>query len=187
VRKEGCSEGGRPCKERLSALLRKYRALLALRERRDALEAAGGEWTDVEGAARRAAFRRVAAEFPGALRELELPAAVLARRAGDIAEELAGGEGRAWVPVAIAFHERLAALLAAKLWLARRLGAGRALTDAVVEEMRGEIGWSGSRADAEAVRRPPGGRIVELVWAELEARFGRSRAELVDLLFASAE
>jgi hypothetical protein len=79
--------------ELLQALVRKYRTLAELRRRRDQVKAAGGVWDVEEGARRRAAFRRLAEEFPGALRELELPVAALEARAAATEEELAAARG----------------------------------------------------------------------------------------------
>jgi hypothetical protein len=185
VRKEGCSESGERCKESLSRLLRKYHTLLTLRSRRDVVEAAGADWSEAEGADRREAFRRLAEEFPGALRELELPAEVLAARVAEVSEELARGGAveRTWVRVAIGFHERLAAALAAKGWLARRIGPRGTVTDEVIEAMAAFLGRGVSREEAEALHHPPGGRVVDLVWRELEAEEGLPRDTLREMLF----
>ena len=61
---------------RLERLLRKYEELHRLRERREELEASGATCFEAaEGAVRKRAFRRIAREFPGALRELDTVAA----------------------------------------------------------------------------------------------------------------
>src|SRR5262247_3095372 len=77
--------------QRLAALADKYRTLAQLRARREQREAQG--WTrfsEGEGRERGAAFRRVAARFPGALRELHAsPSAVLAAKARAVEAELA--------------------------------------------------------------------------------------------------
>ncbi|HXJ23527.1 MAG TPA: hypothetical protein VMT03_25150 [Polyangia bacterium] len=80
---------------RLEALARKYAALVALRSRRD------GDGP----AATRAELRALAAEFPGALRELDtLGAAELARRADACAAALAGEIQEPWMAWIDAFH-----------------------------------------------------------------------------------
>jgi hypothetical protein len=80
---------------RLEALARKYACLVALRTRRD------GDGP----AATRAELRALAAEFPGALRELDtLGAAELARRADACAAALAGGIQEPWMAWIDGFH-----------------------------------------------------------------------------------
>jgi len=80
---------------RLEALARKYAALVALRSRRD------GDGP----AATRVELRALAAEFPGALRELDtLGAPELARRADACTASLAGGIQEPWMAWIDAFH-----------------------------------------------------------------------------------
>jgi hypothetical protein len=80
---------------RLEALARKYACLVALRSRRD------GDGP----AATRAELRALAAEFPGALRELDtLGAPELARRADACAAALAGGIQEPWMAWIDGFH-----------------------------------------------------------------------------------
>src|SRR5438552_1202282 len=127
---------------RLEQLADKYRTLAELRARREQREAEG--WTrfsDDEGRQRGAAFRRVAARFPGALRELHSsPAAVLAAKASAVEAELAelraggGAPARPWIAVVLDFHATLAEALAVKMWLARRLGRAQPISDEVVAE-----------------------------------------------------
>lgn len=184
MRKDGCSETGFPCKERLEALHRKYLTLAELRRRRDAVEAAGGEWTEGEGVERRAAFRRLAEEFPGALRELELPAALLAARAAEVAEAIAGGPLRVWVRLVSAFHERLGEILRAKVWLARRVGRRGEISADVLAELAEHVGRAVGIEEAEELLHPPEGRLMEIVWRELEAREGLSRETLREMIFS---
>jgi hypothetical protein len=186
VRKEGCSESGKRCS--VAALLRKYERLIVLRRRRDVLDASGEEWPSGEGIERKAAFRELAEEFPGALRELELPVAVLQARAADVAAELATVEAggrveRVWVRVAIAFHHRLAEMLAVKIWLARRIGPRGQVTDEVIAALAAFLGRAVSREELETLHHPPGGRVVELVWRELEEQEGMSGVALREMLF----
>jgi hypothetical protein len=161
--------------EALAALAAKYRTLAALRARREEAEAAGRTiFDEAESAGRRAAFRDIARAFPGALRELEaLSAARLAARADEVDAERGTGLPVAdgWIRVALDFHQTLAATLAAKMWLARRVGNG-VLSEEVAAEH--ELGW----ARLTAVRRPPRGRLIDLVWAEVGERQRRSRAEM---------
>ncbi len=91
--------------ERLAALARKYRALVALRARRDG----GG------APATRDELRALAAEFPGALRELDtLGPGELARRAAAAAAAAAGGPGEPWMDWIADYHALMADALAAR-------------------------------------------------------------------------
>jgi hypothetical protein len=84
-----------------AALARKYRALVALRARRDG---AGPPATRDE-------LRALAAEFPGCLRELDtLGAAELTRRA----TACAAGPPEPWMDWIAAYHEEVRRLLAAR-------------------------------------------------------------------------
>jgi hypothetical protein len=170
--------------EKLRALATKYRDLADLRARRDAMQAAGRPFSEDELRRRRDAFRALSLSFPGALRELEeLPLAALVARASAVAEEAeAMSTGRPlrrhWVVVVLDYHETLTRLLAAKAWLSRRLGRAGALTPAVAAEYPA-LG----PAELEAVRRPPDGRLLALVWAELQRRHQLPRERLEQMIF----
>lgn len=89
----------------LDALARKYRALVALRARRDG----GG------APATRAELRTLAREFPGCLRELDtLGPAELGRRAAAAAAAAAGGAREAWMDWIASYHALMAEALAAR-------------------------------------------------------------------------
>lgn len=172
---------------RLERLAAKYRALAELRARREEAVSVGlAGFTGDEAAARRAAFRALAREFPGALRELDtLAAATLRARLADVERELSEARaepGRAiasrrWIAVAVDYHETLRAALALKLRLARRLPRGGAVTEALARELGADA------AVLESHLRPPGGRLHALVWDALERRHGLPRAELERLVF----
>jgi len=90
---------------RLEALARKYGRLVALRGRRD------GDGP----AATRAELRALAAEFPGALRELDtLGAAELARRSAACAAALGGEAEEPWMAWIDQFHARMRQALEAR-------------------------------------------------------------------------
>lgn len=191
--------------ERLERLEDKYRTLAALRARREEAEAAGRtEFAAEEAAARLEVFRRVAEEFPGALRELEATgAAALRRKAEAVAAEIEEARrdpkrdrpARAWIAVVLDHHAALREAIAAKRWLARRLPRGAPVTGAVVEAFEewhrrwphvcGALGPPG-RDLLDRIRRPPRGRIQDLVWRALEARHGRARRELEALVYGEA-
>jgi hypothetical protein len=89
----------------LDALARKYRALVALRARRDAGETP----------ATRDELRALAAEFPGCLRELDtLGHDELARRAAAAAAAVAGGPREPWMDWIAAYHALMTEALAAR-------------------------------------------------------------------------
>jgi hypothetical protein len=176
-------------KHDLEALAEKYRELVRLRVRREELEGMGRRgFDDHEKAERLEDFRRVAREFPGALRELDAtPAPVLRRKLRAVEDELASfatdpardAPGRYWVAIVLDYHRLLRDALADKLWLARRLGRAGVLGDTDLEEF---LAWRALREDAwpwrthtpgrgyvDALRRPPKGRIHVLIWRELAA------------------
>jgi hypothetical protein len=89
----------------LDALARKYRALVALRARRDG----GG------APATRDELRALAAEFPGCLRELDtLGPAELARRAAAVTAAAAGGAREPWMDWIASYHALMTEALAAR-------------------------------------------------------------------------
>ncbi|HLV61396.1 MAG TPA: hypothetical protein VKY51_08365 [Fredinandcohnia sp.] len=162
----------------LRALLEKYEALLALRERRDVREREGFlRFEPAEAAARKKAFRRLAHRFPSALTELELPTEELALRLDRVRRCLAGAatpEEVAWARAMVDLHLALRLVLAARRHL-RRTGADASAFDAfcrrfeVRARRRGLEGPGASEwaerlglAPAELydfVRRPPEGRF----------------------------
>jgi len=199
--------GARP----LERLLWKYRLLTRLRSRREAVEAGGAaSFEAAESRERKRLFRRVAREFPGALRELDtLESAQLAARAERVEEAIdrleRGGEAPQpgqWLALVLDFHQTLRDALMLKRWLARRLPPGGGITGEVVEEfdrglarlrrirgLRVHRPQLAAHEQAALLRdhlRPPGGRLLSLIWGELEARHGRSRVELEQMLFGAA-
>jgi hypothetical protein len=89
----------------LDALARKYRALVALRDRRDR----GGT------PATRDELRALAGEFPGCLRELDtLGPGELARRARVVTAAAAGGPCEPWMDWIAGYHALMADALAAR-------------------------------------------------------------------------
>src|SRR5262249_51362181 len=159
-------------------LEQKYEALVALRTRREEREAQGhGGVSEAEGQLRRAAFRVVARNFPGALRELEkTTCAALEVKLAAIPDELARlrrGEtiARRWVGVMIDFHATLRETLAVKLWLARRLGRDGTIG---ADDVTAFLAWHAELAEHGAMcpahgtdvagdlrshLHPPGGRV----------------------------
>jgi hypothetical protein len=115
-------------------LLRKYRAMLQLRA-----EAVGNE--------ARERLRALAAEFPGALRELDRTAtAELQRRADACARAAAGDEAESWIAWMARYHELVRERLAARRAdadtlprapVARR--AGERLNEQIVRQLSDEL------------------------------------------------
>src|SRR5436305_1862365 len=102
----------------LARLGAKYRILAELRARREELQRGGATaFPPEEGSRRRSAFRALAAEFPGSLRELDVTSAVaLQARCAAIEAALAGGPEEPWMEVAAAYHRTLREALAVKRW-----------------------------------------------------------------------
>jgi hypothetical protein len=123
------------------------------------LRAAGaGDETPEE----RARLKSLAAEFPGALRELDtLASDEIERRARALEDAAAGG------PV--------------EPWMAWMNGYHRLLRDAL-QVRRGRPSQIDERF-AQAVRYPPNGRIMSAVFARLGEQFGHSPKALWDALF----
>lgn len=154
----------------LDSLARKYRTLLALRR---------GKFTLTTPFA-----RALAAEFPGALRELDvLPLDILAARLADVGS--ASREDRdaaAWISPMIVYHVRMRQLLAVKRLLGgeRCPNAERAATIARV---------LGPECDATLVERvaaPPSGRLNRLAFELVARELGRAESEIEGLLFPRA-
>ena len=140
--------------DRLDAIARKYRALVALRARRDG----GG------APATRDELRALATEFPGCLRELDtLGPGELGRRAAAAAAAAAGGAREPWMEWIVAYH----ALMSEALGV-RAQGATGAVAD---------------RDALAAALAPPEGRLNVMVLRELGARFGVAAAMIAETLF----
>jgi len=145
-----------------AALLRKYRVLARWRRAKDRAHAPGrpADAPPEADAAEREPMRALAAEFPGALRELDrLGAAELERRVEVLSRAEGATKGRApeyeeeWIPWILAYHGELGRVLAEK-----RAGVGR-------------------------VSPSPDGRASLGVLRTIAARFGRSAEEIANALF----
>jgi hypothetical protein len=143
----------------LLALARKYRTMMALRASLPA-HPQGGEEAREETESERAELRALAAEFPGALRELDtLPDEELRARAEALEAAAAGAEPARWMTWMDAYH----ALMREALAIRR--------------------GSPAEGAFAESVKSPPHGRIMAAVFAELSIRFSLPQREIWDALF----
>jgi hypothetical protein len=156
--------------DELRALARKYSVMRALRD-------AGAP---DERAEDRRALRALAAEFPGALRELDtLPTDEIDHRRGALEAAAAGGPRAPWMDWLAAYHAEMRLALALK----RRLAGGRALDAAALAEAAAESGLPVDDAHALAVAAPPHGRLNVVVFARLAARFGAPAKTIWDALF----
>ena len=160
------------------ALLRKYRLLAAWRRAKDRARDGDGDG----GRADPAELRRLADEFPGALRELDLLGLVEIERRVRILEAPAGGD-EAWVAWIDAYHALMREALAIKrARSARARGDGGDRGSPSDDGGHSDAG-GGDRAFAAAVTRPPGGRLTVLVLRELARRFGVPAAQISAVLF----
>jgi hypothetical protein len=176
----------RPDLEHLRAerLLRKYRELLSLRLERDEAVHQGRERFEGEQArARRTRLHYLALEFPGSLRELDLRHAVtIAARveALRLTHEHRAPEP-SWARAVDAFHHHLREALAIKRWLAHHRPRGGAVDEALVAQFQVEHPERQVHLGAEELVRhlhPQGGRLLSMVWAELERELGMRRQEV---------
>ncbi|HZS40890.1 MAG TPA: hypothetical protein VFF06_28850 [Polyangia bacterium] len=164
----------------LAALARKYRVMAELR--RTLPGHALGENDDAldETPEQREALRRLAAEFPGALRELDtLETDELERRRDALAAAAAGGAVEPWMRWLDGYHSLMRAALAVK----RRLATRRP----VDAEARAEIAAAtGAAVDEELVRAvaaPPHGRLNVVVFERLGALHGEPAKKIWDALY----
>lgn len=163
-----------PTRAELERLREKYRVLAELRAARDQAIAEGlDRFREADAKPRREAMRRLAAEFPGALRELdegrpgEFEARVLA-----IDSALGGGAPAGWIVAAIRFHQ---ALREALLLRAARLVL--------------PVFWSPERlspAEEQRLRTPPGGRLLDVVWQAVARELGLTPREAELLVYPRA-
>lgn len=162
----------------LIALARKYRTLAELRRSRHlatALEARGP-------------LSALAAEFPGALRELDaLPLEQIEERLDALERAVSGAPRAAWMEWMAAYHQAMRAALYVK----RRLGRVHEVVPSealglAVEAAR-DSGFVCDIEFVQAVARPPGGRLNTIVFARLERSFQLAPGELGRALFPEPE
>lgn len=163
-----------PPRDELGRLAHKYQQIGALRRAR-----ARGEEVP-EGSV----FRALARAFPGSLNELDtLPLEDVDAREAELRRAAAGGDVAPWMIWLSDYH----ALLRAALWLKVRLGRGAELDPGRAEALAGDASEHARTAvDASFVRavaRPPGGRLVAVVFSRLEETHGRPAAEIKCALF----
>jgi hypothetical protein len=134
--------------------------LLPKYERMRELRAGAAHGKDAES---RAALRAFAAEWPGALRELDaLPSDEIERRA----RSCAGGDDEPWMAWMARYHELMRAALAIR---------GQRATSEDASDVDEEF--------ARAVRRPRHGRLNVVVFAQLGREFDVAARAIWDALF----
>lgn len=117
---------------------------------------------------------RLAAEFPGALREIDrLPARVIDARIAELDAVIDGAPLAPWMEAQMLFHGRARAVLAAKR------GLGRARTPDETHRAR----FPEVADELDRIAAPPGGRLMPLVTAWVAVRLGVSEEETRRLVF----
>lgn len=168
----------------LAALREKYEAMLALRLDHDR---AKRDPTFVEPDPR-PAMAKLAARFPGALREIDdLPLDVIRARI----EALAIAEGddtsvARWMIAQDSFHRLARGALATKRWLGKTRSEAQYLSAAFATAIAEGTVLDDARVWASAlddVARPPRGRLMNVVFARASIDLGIAEAELRVLVF----
>lgn len=164
-------------REELLALRAKYAEIRSLRD-----GAAAGDDPPSDRLA------RLAAEFPGALRELDDCALehVRAREAELDRAAAAGGTAAPWMIATALFHRTMRGALAAKRWLGGRRSVDeeiRAAFRAAAATLAFPEDAATWAADLEQIARPPRGRLSVAAFARVAATMGVSEREARHLVF----
>jgi hypothetical protein len=184
----------------LAALARKYEVMAALRASLPLHQGSAapsddddaGELADAgePSAADRARLRALAAEFPGALRELDtLETAEIARRRDALAAAAAGGAVADWMAWMDGYHALMRAALAIKRRLAGAASAAESakaaatLATPVRDAIAADTGVAVDDAFVAAVAAPPHGRLNVVVFDRLAAATGIPAKRLWDALY----
>jgi hypothetical protein len=177
----------------LEELQHKYSEMLAMRLEQDRRRAEASQEPDGgtgTGDTRR--MSRLAAQYPGALRELdELELDEIGRRIAAL-DRAAKGEQEieAWMVATARFHVLARGALSAKRWLSGR----KAVDEDVVRSFQMAVAcgsllyaedasqWT---SDLACVARPPGGKLSRLVLSRVATELGASEAEVRLLVFGA--
>lgn len=155
-----------PTRQELERLRQKY---VRLRELRSAVGLK--EAHEVRGP-----LRELAKEFPGSLREIDV---LSSERIQERALELtAATPAPEWARVTHAYH----VLMRLSLWLKAELGSGAGPRDLAVA-VEQQFGVACTAQWVERVKKPPRGRLNDLVFEALAAQFQRSELEVRRLIF----
>jgi hypothetical protein len=159
--------------EARAALARKYRALVDLRQRRDAGGDAAGGGT----------LRALAAEFPGCLRELDTLGLPELQRRADLCARAAEARPEPedpWMAWIAAYHALMRGALRVR---DERIRAPGIDTAALAVAATAGAGTPLDVAFVEAVLSPPAGRIGIVVLRALAVRFDVPAATIAAALF----
>jgi len=159
---------------RLARLAEKYRVLGDLRR----AHAAGAPIPE------RRVFRALAAEFPGALHELDhLPLEEIDRRRAALDRAAGGGERAPWMAWMSGYHALMRAALYLKIRVARAGALSEAEAEALAARAEAHADVAVNAAFVRAVQAPPEGRLSRAVMARLSERSGVATDEIRRALF----
>ncbi len=171
----------------LRALRSKYERMLTLR----LLHARAREEPGFEEPDPRRELASLAAEFPGALREIdELPLATIRARIGALLAAESRATAEPWMEAWHLVHTLARGALATKRWLGKRRAITPAHQEAFLEAIdardlpRDALAWE---HDLVAIARPPRGRVMDLVYARAAAELGVDVARVRALTSPSKE
>jgi len=173
-------KSARTSPEALRDIRAKYVEMLSMR-----MEHRSG---DEDEARARERMARLAARFPGALRELdELELRVIRARIAGLDAVLAGrAEIEEWMEAIATFHSLARGALHAKRWLGGRKRVDAALASAY-ERQAAQFEFSNdalrwSRA-LDRIARPPRGRLLDLIFARVALDLGTTQDRARSLVF----
>lgn len=137
----------------------------------------------------RAEMAALAAQFPGALREIdELPLEEIDVRLASLARASVDRAAvEPWMRAVMSFHELTRGALAAKKWLSGRKTVTRADRDELEKLARTSAGGAAILEwldDLAAIAQPPRGKITDLVFRRLAANLAISEVDARALVFA---
>jgi hypothetical protein len=160
----------------------KYGEMLAMRLDDDA-----GAESGVEGV--RARMVALAAQFPGALREIDVLELVeIRRRIASLDAVVAGASAEPWMEAMVLFHELARGALSAKRWLKGRRVVTPEMEAAYVLEaptlgLAGEaLHWT---TELAAVACPPEGRVSRLVCSRVARTLGLTEVDVREMVFGA--
>jgi hypothetical protein len=173
-------KSARTSRDAIRELCDKYVEMLSMRVE----HASGGE----DDARARERMARLAARFPGALREIdELEIVVIRQRIAGLEAVLAGrADVEEWMEVLANFHALARGALHAKRWLAGRKRVDASVATAYAREAAGfefsldALRWSDA---LDRIARPPRGRLLDLVFAKVAVELGTTSARARALVF----
>jgi hypothetical protein len=132
----------------------------------------------------RPSLQRVASEFPGALRELDiLPLEEIDRRAEALLAASRSGQTERWMEWLQEYHVTLRAALSVKRRLAGRRSIGEEDARRLALSLHDEDGRNWDAEFVLSVLRPPEGRINRVVFRRLESSFGETQLVITQTLF----